>query len=747
MKLDKMPDGSSMKKLSEDQKNILIGAFERFPNPDYHSEALRMVSDKTGLSEGVIKKWFQKRREALCKNMKTSDEEDVQILNNTEPDDDLDFVEIDEASDKSTSLVKTQSSNSNSTLSNEDKAAEYDNLKIQMENLKKQMLQMSHSLDQRDQQLQPSVHPHVRYQHHQPQHHYQHQFLPYPAQEYSHGYHQPISFPYNPYSPWHLPYPPPEFKIIFLNPPPVLRNENKIEKETESVGTESNEVVTTASIESADLTKEPNHDDEKSQKKIVLEEPPCEKIPERSEELVDIVDNFEKQVQEEIVKDNLKIDVTPMKKRITPMKKRINDDLDMQENLKKRYRLPPTPYKVNSGENQKEIADKSIEESLAKAQQEIDEFEKMLDEVDPIDKDTQSMSKGDDVCIELGDIDRADPNATQNLDDEDGDVLDESVILESEIERTIENGDGSSENTEEIQITLEEEPSMAVVNPPDKNTENLVTVTATLDDKVATNLNLSFDEALNITPVSEEKDVEVEPEPPAIEFLGEDAPSTSQQQSRPPIPFIVKQEPQEARKVGRRALANKTRSGVYQKPASPTPPPLVTPAQPRQESGPSRPQQPLVQPQQQQPRFIKVTPPTKKPTPLQHPILQQQQRRAAPSKVTFPQDQPPAKTPLDQYKTQRQPQPPRGTMNVPTSQVKRKPPNTGGRARSKSQRMQQPQMLPGMVGAGITVTKVVEPPAPPPPKQRQAAAVNPAARPELQRILGMRNLSVSINRN
>ena len=744
-------------KLSEEQTNILKGAFERFPNPDYHSEALRMVSDKTGLQEGFIKTWFEKRREALCKNMKTSDEEDIQILdgvplNSEVSDPNPDFVELDEApEDSSPLLVKTQSSNSHNALSKEDKAAEYDNLKIQMDNLKKQMLMMSQSLDQRDQQ-QPPVLPQVRYQ--QPQHHYQHQYLPYPAQEYNHGYHQPLSFPYNPYSPWHLPYPPPEFQIIFLNPPPVPRSKDIPRKDLpdDIIEEEATMCLSTKGVskECEDLDEEANVEDEKCLKEIALEEPPCEKIPEKLEELVEIVDNFEKQVQEEIEKDNLKIDATPIKKRI-------NEDVNKPESLRKRYRLPPTPYKVNTDENQREIVDKSIEESLEKAQQEIDEFEKMLDEVDPFDKETVSVNQGYNICKGT---ESKDPSATQSTEDEDDDVLDESVILESEIERKIETEDCSTDNVEEVQITLVEEPPLTVVDPPRAGSENLVTVTTTLDDKVASNLNLSFDEALNLTPVIEEQDVEnVEAEPEAIEFLGEDAPSTSQQQSRPPIPFIVKQEPQEARKVGRRALANKARSGPYQKPASPIPPPLTTHAQSRQESGPSRPQQPLIRPQQQQPRqeslpsrpqqpliqphqqqprLIKVSQPVKRPAaPLQHPILQQQQRRSAPLPVSSPQDHPPAYP--DQNKTQRPP--PRGQMNTPTPQAKRKPAIPGGRARTKSQRMQQPPVLP--IGSGITVTKVVEPPAPPPPKQRPPAA----ARPELQRILGMRNLSVSINRN
>ena len=162
-------------KLSDEQKNILKGAFERFPNPDHHSEALRMVSDKTGLQEEVIKAWFEKRRKSLCQNMKTSDE-DVQILDGRPPnseasDDNLDFVELDEAPEAESPQWSVQNQNSNgkshNTLSKEDKAAEYDNLKLQMENLKKQMLQMSRSLDQRDQQLQPQV------RHQQPQPLYQ----------------------------------------------------------------------------------------------------------------------------------------------------------------------------------------------------------------------------------------------------------------------------------------------------------------------------------------------------------------------------------------------------------------------------------------------------------------------------------------------------------------------------------------------------------------------------------------------
>ena len=359
-------------KLSEEQTNILKGAFERFPNPDYHSEALRMVSDKTGLQEGVIKAWFENRRESLCKNMKTSDE-DVQILdgrsiNSEVSDDNLDFVELDEAPEGSPPLlVQNQSANGNSynTLSKEDKAEEYDNLKLQMENLKKQMLLMSHSLDQRDQQLQPPVQPRPQVRHHQP--HQQH-FLPYPAQDYHHGYHYPPSFPYNPYSPWNLPYPPPEFQIVFLNPPfPRIDIIARKDHPEPTADTASKEAVTISpnvstfaveeTTESKDIEKKCVEDDESykgqdCEKDIVLEdeEPLFEKIPKMGRDLVDIVDNFEKKVLVEIEKDNIKIDATPLKKRTY-------NDLDKPESVKKKYRLPPTPYKINRDEKQNEVVE------------------------------------------------------------------------------------------------------------------------------------------------------------------------------------------------------------------------------------------------------------------------------------------------------------------------------------------------------------------------------------------------------
>ena len=213
--------------------------------------------------------------------------------------------------------------------------------------------------------------------------------------------------------------------------------------------------------------------------------------------------------------------------------------------------------------------------------------------------------------------------------------------------------------------------------------------------------------------------------------------------------------------MGRRALANKSRNGPYQKPA--TPPPLIN-SPPRPAPVPVRTQQPLIlaqqqkdlippliQPQQQQPRFVKVAQPVvKRPspssTPELHPILQQQQRtpRSAPP-LSQQQPQIRAHSEQPQKASPHVKQPPRVRVNNPATQSRRKP-QPGGGGRSKTPRTQQPRVLPGMVGAAITVTKVVEPPAPPPPTQRPAA-VNPASRPQLQRILGMRNLSVSINRN
>ena len=146
------------------------------PYPDRYEGALKLVSNKTGLQEELIKRWFARRREALgAKKMKPYDEEEIQILDReqVEPDsvqedfsdldedvelDDDDYILLDEAHaeeeedleqffiEKEDNLVSVTST-SGPEKSNEEKAAGYDIMSLQFEKLKAEMMEMSKSLN------------------------------------------------------------------------------------------------------------------------------------------------------------------------------------------------------------------------------------------------------------------------------------------------------------------------------------------------------------------------------------------------------------------------------------------------------------------------------------------------------------------------------------------------------------------------------------------------------------------------
>ena len=75
--------------------------------------------------------------------------------------------------------------------------------------------------------------------------------------------------------------------------------------------------------------------------------------------------------------------------------------------------------------------------------------------------------------------------------------------------------------------------------------------------------------------------------------------------------------------------------------------------------------------------------------------------------------------------------------------MKRKTKEPTSQGRSKAVKGSPAAFLPN-IGTTITVTKVVPPPTPPPTKP--VPVTDPASRPEIQRILKMSNLSVSIKR-
>ena len=87
-------------KISDEQKKVLKGAFKRMPYPDRYEGALKLVSNKTGLQEELIKRWFARRREALgAEKSKHYDEEEIQILDGEQVETDSvqdDFSDLDE---------------------------------------------------------------------------------------------------------------------------------------------------------------------------------------------------------------------------------------------------------------------------------------------------------------------------------------------------------------------------------------------------------------------------------------------------------------------------------------------------------------------------------------------------------------------------------------------------------------------------------------------------------------------------
>ena len=326
------------------------------------------------------------------------------------------------------------------------------------------------------------------------------------------------------------------------------------------------------------------------------------------------------------------------------------------------------------------------------------------------------------------------------------------------------------------EVTLEENvPFPTTVLDNDVNGEKNVLTEVTMPLTQNAIENISFDEALNI-PVTEEAETSAIP---ALEYRAEDAPSTSQQLSSKPTPFVVKQEPkeppQESRKMSRKTLPNKQRAAPYQRsqPAvseisheesqMSVQPVASVPRSNQQPRTPAQQQQNQQQPEQQQPRFIRVAPPARKPV---SPHPSQQRRPAYPPphaqpspRVYQPRDVPPyatsplAKTaPRQQVTPLPRPGPPQQQQlqQVPgqAPAAKRKAREPPVQSRAKTPRggggRSQPRALP-QIGNMITVTKVVEPPAPPPPRQKPAP-VTSTSRAELQRILQMRNLSVSINR-
>ena len=865
-------------KISEEQKVVLKATFKRRPYIENIPVSLKRVSVRTGLREEHVVRWFQKRREALGTKRKSYEEEEIQILDNesVEPDsglnegdldedvdlEDEDYIFVDEeleyeVDDADEDIEISVTSTSGPVMSSEEKASEYDRLKDQIEKMKNEMHQMSQTFDKRQMILSrptstpspapvavPSPSPRHLLQHqplpsqcnrgafedsYQQQHlqlgfgqqqqmfhpQYQQNPLPYPRYDYD-QYHLPQVYPYNPYSSWNLPYPPPDFQIVIfpverdevpISYPetvqePVIRNifddsSNHTGSEIEMEGLESNileiEENQNLNLESnetiehnVDLEVLPvennivdkletfeelsTHKDEDlhSEKSVVNEEVtnedevliedasynPFKVSDEVSEEvtsenvkkneLVDIVDNF----VGEITNDSL---VTSDASHIKASNIE-QDEGDESETLekrqdsigasspKKKYRL--TPFKDR---NKNTANNDDIEKSLEKFEKELSDFEKDLDiNVEAPEKDNDAIvnesvpseTNLEEVC------DNTDSNVSESVRDE---AKDDSIILEAEVPST--------------PVTSQQQQDKSIFFQ-----EIGLSTSDSAKQKEKVSENLSFDEALTFP--LEEASESTEDILPALEYDGGNSASTSTVNT--PTPFVVKQEPQEAavketRKVGRRSLPNKPRPvnhppnhvnqvnhRIHQQQQQPPKQQsrFVTVLQPDSTVIPSQVQQRPPQVLQRYPQTHlrpEVTPSTRVAQPVN-------QRLPSSPVVQNPYPQPPRQwrgAPPKQSQPRAAQTNPRPAQQQPRSNqaqvggVKRKTKEPTSQGRSKAVKGSPAAFLPN-IGTTITVTKVVPPPTPPPPKP--VPVTDPASRPEIQRILKMSNLSVSIKR-
>ena len=225
---------------------VLDKAFGRFQFYDQDEKSLKILSWKTNLSQDQIKMWFEKRRQ-------NDTNQDVQILESTNDvsgngvsPPSIEGSEPEPSSSKETEISETQNCVSSTTDPNiEEKAANYDIMKQQMENLKREMLHMKNSMEvnMNHEQSNPEQkhsfqnfnmtpnpnnyhHPQMFQQQPQPHQYFQYQYqheqsgLPYPAYDTMSWVPQPM-LPSNPYihSSWCLPYPPPNFQIVIHSNP------------------------------------------------------------------------------------------------------------------------------------------------------------------------------------------------------------------------------------------------------------------------------------------------------------------------------------------------------------------------------------------------------------------------------------------------------------------------------------------------------------------------------------------------
>ena len=709
-------------RISADQKSILKKTFEKFPSPNHSAEALDLLSLKTGLRSELIKKWFQKRRLAL--DRKNYDDE-IQILddnstNNEELEKyDEDYIDLDnDDSLESSSVTGAVSSTSSGVeLSMESKAAEYNLLKQQMELLQSQLSQMTQNLElPPDNPPPPPVsdyyYPSQGYTNYHPQ---QQQQYPYQYQ-YQQQPRQPL--PYPPYSNyfypgysqrqlynqtyWTLPYPPPDFQLVIPDPPAVAREDHSeaapvVEKQEleESVQSGGGQVTKAEAEENLVEEKEPTEKEENyfNQKEIPIETKTNEETFETAETPETLATSETPETPES--KTNIADQTAESKTEkdlenasVTPTE--TDEKVDNVSTISQRDSVAEPVNRV-------EITDSTTEEILERYKN-IGDFPQNI-VASPQNKYPPTPFKKNES---LENLEEEDTETDLNEDDlktfeEDTSVLTEKNNLDLSLLIT-----GPEDAGEE---TLDENlPPRNISDPDSEGRSNLS--------------NVSFLQALEEIPKKSET--------PDVVPIDDEKPA--------PKPFIVKEEPKEVKqmKLGRKSLPTKAKPRVFV--------PVATLDEMDSEENLEKQnlsELPVLPPARTK-RFYKGQSINKTTNPSfvePQKTLQQNSKQRPKAKPMEPSKQ----LRITQQKPPQSPAPPRSNQSQPPRGNKRtQPDQSQSQSRAKTAR-QKPPAAPRIAKINnystITVTKVVEPPTIPPSK-----------RPELQRILKMSNLSVSIKR-
>ena len=439
---------------------------------------------------------------------------------------------------------------------------------------------------------------------------------------------------------------------------------------------------------------------------------------EPNQSLISLVDNFE---------NVLKADNNASKSEESGSQQ----DQENEASPKKKYRL--TPFK---NPPQKDTAD--LESTLSAVQKDLEDFENSIES--SLDNSDNDGAKNDSSGVEK--------SVLLNESSDESKSADDSVIIDDHIEA----------NDEET--TLKE---VSQLNESMSFDEALDIPTKTVEEVKDTSVNTDEEERSFETNIGETPALDYEQE----ELVPDE--TISSNMVKQPTPFIVKQEPEEPvknlKKVGRKSLIPSKSRPIIPEEASVNqedPAPVSTPVQHKtvppspyiraalsqpssqvmtsdsvhsvhsvqsRRSGPLQTSKPQMMTQQKM---------MSKPVPMMNQIVKSpalQQR--VPHQQQQQQQQQQQLTPQQKKLIQPQQQKPR-LQPRPAPKRKAKEP---GQVRTKAAKVAAPLMP--QIANGITVTKVVESPKPQPPP---APVFNPASRPELQRIMKMQGLSISIKR-